>query len=326
MCFHHKTVKETKVSETKTSVPENKFKIGDQVRITRRAASHERGWENSWVREMDEAVGKIGTVVSPEKLNLLHNVGVELEGREFGYPSFVLELVPAGYEKFTHQYLESAPSEFKVGDRVQVNYKPNSMWNGIGFVSKIHGPVGGTNLNSVQVTVNKMVGAFKPEHLTLVNETTEPIHVERRTQGKEFNIGDTVRAIGRAQYDSPSTVDEIDKTYVYIRTSKGERGGFYPYNLTLIKPINSSSLHSVPRSTVYSIAKGIAVKLAKTHGVVNADNIQEELFRLGYSSTDLGNAAGSLFHGKNWEKVSTINSTRKGNRLRQINQWKYIGA
>lgn len=73
-----------------------KFKVGDQVRVLRKAKSHARGWENSWVSNMDAAVGKIGRVTSLS--GALHDVTVRVPGtggdEGWGYPDFVLKLVP----------------------------------------------------------------------------------------------------------------------------------------------------------------------------------------------------------------------------------------
>lgn len=71
-----------------------KFKVGDRVRITRRAESHEQGWKNSWESpEMDRTVGKIGTVVNINPVR--HDIQVRVPRCDnWGFPSFVLELVP----------------------------------------------------------------------------------------------------------------------------------------------------------------------------------------------------------------------------------------
>ena len=71
-----------------------KFKKGDQVRILRKAKTHERGWGNSWVDQMDAAVGKIGTVFSTA-FEGQHDVEVEVPGLEdvWGFPDFVLRKI-----------------------------------------------------------------------------------------------------------------------------------------------------------------------------------------------------------------------------------------
>jgi Mind bomb SH3 repeat domain len=70
-----------------------KFKVGDRVRILRKVRSHARGWENSWISEMDKAVGKIGQVTYVSS-GRAHDVNVKVpEAGDWGYPDFALKLV-----------------------------------------------------------------------------------------------------------------------------------------------------------------------------------------------------------------------------------------
>jgi len=71
-----------------------KFKKGDQVRILRKAKTHERGWGNAWVDPMDAAVGKIGTVVSTA-FGEQHDMEVEVRGLPeiWGFADFALQKV-----------------------------------------------------------------------------------------------------------------------------------------------------------------------------------------------------------------------------------------
>lgn len=65
------------------------IKIGDLVKVTRSAISHEGGWNNSWIRIMDDAVGNIYTIKADHG-----SAGWELSfsnGR-YAFPSFVLEM------------------------------------------------------------------------------------------------------------------------------------------------------------------------------------------------------------------------------------------
>ena len=68
------------------------FKMGDKVRILRKARTHERGWQNSWIDEMSEFVGKIGRVVFVSK-EFRHDVEVRVQGDVWGYPDFVLQKI-----------------------------------------------------------------------------------------------------------------------------------------------------------------------------------------------------------------------------------------
>jgi len=355
---------------------ETKFKVGDKVRITRKAASHELGWENDWVSYMDKAVGNVGTVKS---INDHLEYDVTVSGPKvpsFGYPSFVLELV-------------KDIKDFKVGQKVKVNYTPKSMWNGVGFVERANS--GGR----VTVRVNGMVGGFESRHLTVIEEpnvvpslqkewskfkgfdigdqvqvkygygwdgegtitrlsTEIDEYVVRYNTSKRlgsfhasnltliakentietFKIGDQVRAPGWGTFDSPSTVVKVIGRFVYIRPNNKPSdnwGGFYPRNLKF-EPVAESVVEEPKLATsVFAIAKNLAVELAKSTatvqfpgGKVNADLVQSELSKLGYSSSDLGNAAGVLFRGKYWQKMDNrTKSTRKGNRSREITNWGY---
>lgn len=64
------------------------LRIGDTVRVLRRAKSNEMGWVNSWTDEMDTTVGN-----EYEILDILGNIGVLLKGIDCCFPFFVLEKV-----------------------------------------------------------------------------------------------------------------------------------------------------------------------------------------------------------------------------------------
>lgn len=82
-------------------IKENNLKVGDLVRVTRKADSHEDGWANLWAQDMDEAVGRVGTV-SHISANLAElGIGVDAPGvGEFMYPYFVLEKVEQEYAPY----------------------------------------------------------------------------------------------------------------------------------------------------------------------------------------------------------------------------------
>lgn len=70
------------------------FKVGDKVRVLRKARTHEKDWQNSWIpKRMDAAVGKIGKVlaVDPER----QDVEIAFPGvyGTWGYPAFVLQKI-----------------------------------------------------------------------------------------------------------------------------------------------------------------------------------------------------------------------------------------
>jgi hypothetical protein len=62
------------------------IKVGDNVRITDRARSYERGWENTWEASMTEMIGSTHTV---KQIDGVH--GINIQG--LGFPYFVLEKV-----------------------------------------------------------------------------------------------------------------------------------------------------------------------------------------------------------------------------------------
>ena len=64
------------------------IKVGDRVKVLRKAASRELGWGNSWVSKMDEAIGKEFNVDSDD----VSGTGVRL-GSYLRFPFFVLEKV-----------------------------------------------------------------------------------------------------------------------------------------------------------------------------------------------------------------------------------------
>lgn len=55
---------------------------------------------------------------------------------------------------------------------------------------------------------------------------------------------------------------------------------------------------------------------------VTADDAQAWLIHHGYPASALGNAAGSLFKGSEWECVGRKNSTRVSNHRREIRVWR----
>ena len=299
------------------------FKAGDTVKILRKAESHENGWENSWESDpMDKAVGKTGVVTATRSTEALkHDVPVKVDGQEYGYPSFVLELVQ------DEPVVPVAPvSKFKVGDRVKLTAKRlaecfTKSWEGTLTVT-------GFTDDCVVVKSDKICnGNFFEKNLEFVTEPTK----------KEFKVGDRVQVKYGYGWDGPATIITIwSNGDISVKTDSGKRGAFKPKQLALIEQIvkedqakETGISRAVGKHTaVFIVARKLAVDLAKRNfsNLVNIDDVQAELKPLGYTSADLGNAAGALFRGKNWKYVSTIHSTRKGNHLRDVKVWKYVGA
>jgi hypothetical protein len=78
----------------KTLGKANNFKVGDKVKILRKADDSELGWGNGWSSEMDRFVGK---VIEIERVYPSGSVGAE----GWAFPWFVLELVEPVSEKHT---------------------------------------------------------------------------------------------------------------------------------------------------------------------------------------------------------------------------------
>lgn len=142
---------------------------------------------------------------------------------------------------------------------------------------------------------------------------------------KDFKVGETVRLTKKRiaengenhSYAGNLTVVRINSEFVTVRTKSGTTGSFYPYNLERVPGKNLS---------VLQLARNTAITLSQAKGLVSADDVQSELSKLGYTSKQLGNAAGVLFRGKHWKKIGSVKSTRPGNHLRTISTWQYIGA
>ena len=70
------------------SAEHEKFHMGDRVKITKKAKSHERGWRNFWTESMSQTVGEIGIVQGTNE----YGVDVIVTGFEcYGYPYWVLK-------------------------------------------------------------------------------------------------------------------------------------------------------------------------------------------------------------------------------------------
>ena len=71
------------------------------------------------------------------------------------------------------------------------------------------------------------------------------------------------------------------------------------------------------------VAKQIA--MLRDSRTVTADDVSRAFAREGVTDS-LGNAAGSIFRGKDWEFTGErVNSQRKTNHSREIKVWRYVG-
>ena len=78
-------------------VKANNLKVGDKVRIVRKARGKEGGWDNYWTSSMNDAVGEVGCVI---KALGASGIGVETDSCSFDYPYFVLKKVESKYIPF----------------------------------------------------------------------------------------------------------------------------------------------------------------------------------------------------------------------------------
>jgi hypothetical protein len=71
------------------------FRVGDKVRVVRAAKKHELGWENTWVDEMDNTVGKIFTIID-DLGKYGFTLSTDIDGKNvprLTYPFYCLTLV-----------------------------------------------------------------------------------------------------------------------------------------------------------------------------------------------------------------------------------------
>ena len=83
------------------------------------------------------------------------------------------------------------------------------------------------------------------------------------------------------------------------------------------------------REYVLGLARRLLVAAARSHPDLEctADDAQRGLIAHGYSPEDLGNAAGSLFRGKEWEDTGRrMKSERVTNHGHQNRIWRFVGA
>jgi hypothetical protein len=78
------------------------------------------------------------------------------------------------------------------------------------------------------------------------------------------------------------------------------------------------------RKDILNRVRSIAGNLARIYGKVTADDVRKEYEYRGGNWSDLGNAAGSIFKGKQWECVGFENSTVTTSHARALRVWKLI--
>lgn len=91
------------------------LKVGDWVRVTRRAESREAGWNNPWISDMDVSIGSLGEVQGFSEWGISVYFKTPIINT-WNFPYFVLEKA----EKPAH--------EFKPFDRVLVRDNNHCRW------------------------------------------------------------------------------------------------------------------------------------------------------------------------------------------------------
>lgn len=102
------------------------LKVGDWIKIARKAISHENGWGDDWVYGMSCKVGKTGQI---NEIDARRGMMVVFEGEESGhfYPFFVLEKVPTSEQKSESEKNFNGHN-FKPFDKVLVRDYDTETW------------------------------------------------------------------------------------------------------------------------------------------------------------------------------------------------------
>jgi len=95
-------------------------------------------------------------------------------------------------------------------------------------------------------------------------------------------------------------------------------------NLELGKRLKERGMNTAAMNRAQLLAEAIrcAWRLGVTHGQVSADMIAAEFIRRGLDFAALGNAAGSIFKGADWEPCGFTQSTRPARHAGMIRVWK----
>ena len=122
--------KEPSYSErAKKWVEANDIKVGDYVKVTRKANEHEHGWKGLWLDDMDESVAK--TLMVKDIGICDNNIGLE---DDYYYPYFVLEKIELpkpeyvpfeSKEEFIEAYHYHDNAKYSETEDILLNY---GMW------------------------------------------------------------------------------------------------------------------------------------------------------------------------------------------------------
>lgn len=121
--YEEKEMKKSYEERQDEWIKKNDLKIGDRVRVIRKAESDEDGWSAVWAAEMDAVVGKAGVVK-----RFLGNVGIRVSFDKellWSLPYFVLEKV---VERKDKEWTVSYGLKVKTGDPVLMRSENDSQW------------------------------------------------------------------------------------------------------------------------------------------------------------------------------------------------------
>lgn len=124
----------TKIQKTMTTIHEQilaelNLEVGNLVQITHRVPSRNLGWRNSWVPEMDKAIGREGIV---QKLVDDEGVIVKIDGVEmemdYYYPAQSIKFISKG-PKFKEMKISKDYTAKVYADRIEVGCQTITMDN-----------------------------------------------------------------------------------------------------------------------------------------------------------------------------------------------------
>ena len=141
-------------------INKNDLKIGDKVRVIRKAESDEDGWLAVWATGMDAVVGKAGVVK-----RFLGNIGIRVsfdKKLSWSLPYFVLEKVVEHKDK---EWEVSYGLKVKTGDPVLVRDDEDENWRYALFSDVITGDRGGYWYRTCGLSYKRCIPYVGNEHL-----------------------------------------------------------------------------------------------------------------------------------------------------------------
>lgn len=95
------------------------IKVGDKVKVLRKAKNSEMGWGNAWVEEMDKTIGRTFLVIEIEK-----QAGIQLDlNLCLDFPFFVLEVVEPVKEIKIRFFCDGKDVTDEISDKTKRNLK-----------------------------------------------------------------------------------------------------------------------------------------------------------------------------------------------------------